>query len=57
MEGMNSLFVSVVPYCVRQFVMEGMHSLSVSATKEKVLLQQETQYQGSLEPWRYLPSM
>ena len=57
MEGMNSLFVSVVPYRVRQFVMEGMHSLSVSATKEKILLQQETQYQGSLEPWRCLQSM
>ena len=34
--------------------MEDMKSLFVNVSKGKILLQQERQYQGSFEPWRYL---
>ena len=33
---------------------EGKKSLFVSVPKGKISLQQERQYQGSYEPWRYL---
>ena len=37
-----------------KFDMEGMKSLFVSVLKGKISLQQEREYQGLYEPWRYL---
>ena len=41
----------------RKFVEHDGNSLFDSVPKRKILLQQEKQYQGPFEPWRYLQSV